>query len=484
MGEVVEEVWDAHGVSDEESALSVTESVGCANRALSGIGAVTVLGEVSGFRGPNARSGHCYFSLKDEDSSLDVIVWRWTAEKLRFELRDGLQLLVTGAFDVYKSGKMSFKAAAVRLAGEGLLRQKIDELARRLQAEGLMNPQLKRPVPAFCQRVCVVTSLSGSVIEDVRRTLARRNPLVAIDVIGAPVQGTDAPPVIVKALRAAERTAPDAILLVRGGGSLEDLMPFNDEAVARAVADITTRVPVVTGIGHEPDTSIADMVASRRASTPTAAAEGVAPTFEELLSVTRQRAQRLVGSLLYRTEQLGTGTENQSQRLSAAMGARLAATRQTVGVLGASTVLKDPTSFVTRRLETLELSAERLDGAMGAYLRRRRETLGPLGVRLANGGARICSGPAQTVQAQGARLVTAGPTAVQRFEAQLGRQAAALDALSPLKVLGRGYGILESEEGHVIDSVAAAQAGEHVSVRLKDGRVLAQVTGTAPARTE
>lgn len=467
-------------LGDGDPALSVTEALALANQALTGIGPVTVLGEVSGFRGPNARSGHCYFSLKDEDSSVDAIVWRWTAEKLRFPLRDGLQLLVTGSFDVYKTGKMSFKATSVRLAGEGLLRQKVDELARKLQAEGLMNPALKRPVPAFCQRVCVVTSLSGSVIEDVKRTLARRNPLVKVDVIGCPVQGADAPPVIVRALYAAEQDAPDAILLVRGGGSLEDLMAFNDESVARAVADITQRVPVVTGIGHEPDTSIADMVASRRASTPTAAAEGVAPSFDEICSITQQRADRLTGSLLHLTERLGSQDEALAQRLSAAMGARLSQASARVEVLGASTVLKDPTRFVTVRLESLELTAERLDSAIVGALDRGRSDVDPLGVRLTGAGSRLCAVPTHTVEGLAVRLATAGPAAVQRFDAQLGRQVAALDALSPLKVLGRGYGILTTADGHVIDSVRQASVGEKVAVRLSDGSVQAQVTGVAP----
>lgn len=138
---------------------------------------MTVVGEVSGFRGPNARSGHCYFEVKDGGASMSVIVWRGTHQKLSFELRDGLEVQLTGKFDIYKgSGRMSFVASRVEASGEGLLRQRIAELARRLQVEGLMDDRRKRPIPAFCSRVCVVTSLSGSVIEDVKRTLARRNP--------------------------------------------------------------------------------------------------------------------------------------------------------------------------------------------------------------------------------------------------------------------------------------------------------------------
>ena len=174
-------------------AVSVSEAVALAKGAVSSWPTLVVNGEVSGFRGPNARSGHCYFEVKDDGASMSVIVWRGTAAKMGFQLRDGLAVQLTGKFDVYKaSGKLSFVASKVEAAGEGLLRQQVAELARALEREGLMDPARKRHVPAFCSRVCVVTSLSGSVIEDVKRTLARRNPLVEIDVVGCSVQGADA----------------------------------------------------------------------------------------------------------------------------------------------------------------------------------------------------------------------------------------------------------------------------------------------------
>ena len=254
-----------------QEPISVSDAVALAKGAVSSWPTLVVNGEVSGFRGPNARSGHCYFEVKDDGASMSVIVWRGTAAKMGFQLRDGLAVQLTGKFDVYQaSGRLSFVASRVEAAGEGLLRQQVAELARRLEREGLMDPARKRRIPAFCSRVCVVTSLSGSVIEDVRRTLARRNPLVEIDVVGCSVQGADAPATIMRALGVAAASRPEAILLVRGGGSFEDLMCFNDEALARAIA--ACPVPVVTGIGHEPDTTIADRVADRRASTPTAAA--------------------------------------------------------------------------------------------------------------------------------------------------------------------------------------------------------------------
>ena len=263
---------------DAEQALSVSQAVSLAAGAIDTVPQLTVLGEVTGFRGPNARSGHCYFQIKDDSSAVDCIVWKGTYLKRAFDLRDGLQVQFTGKFDLYKpTGRMSFKASSFSLAGEGLLRQQVAQLAERLRREGLMDLDRKRKIPVFCTRVAVVTSLSGAVIDDVKRTLRRRNPLVELLCVGAKVQGEGAPQELIRGLEraAAIQPAPDCILLVRGGGSFEDLMTFNDEALARAVASCP--VPVVTGIGHEPDTSICDMVGDRRCSTPTAAAESVAP---------------------------------------------------------------------------------------------------------------------------------------------------------------------------------------------------------------
>jgi len=175
---------------------------------------------------------------------------------------------------------LQFVVRQLEPAGEGRLRMQVAELARRLEAEGLMSPERKRRIPSHPSRIAVVTSPRGKAVHDVLRTLRRRYPLAEVLVAGVAVEGDGAPSEIVEGLRVAAAAQPDVVLLVRGGGSYEDLMPFNAESVARAV--VASPVPVVTGIGHEPDTSIADMVADLRASTPTAAAESVAPSVEEL----------------------------------------------------------------------------------------------------------------------------------------------------------------------------------------------------------
>lgn len=316
--------------------------------ALHGVPKITVLGEVTGFRGPNARSGHCYFQIKDESAALECIVWKGTYDKRAFDLRDGLQVLFTGTFDLYKpTGKMSFKASSFTLAGEGLLRQQVAQLAEKLRREGLMEPERKRRIPVFCTRVAVVTSLSGAVINDVKRTLRRRNPMVEVMCVGAKVQGEGAPAELVEGLRraAAITPAPDCILLVRGGGSFEDLMTFNDEGLARAVA--ACPVPVVTGIGHEPDNSICDMVSDRRCSTPTAAAESVAPEFSELVSALDGREQRLQRVLEGKIARAASACDGLGGRLGRAMDVRLERERRSLDAFATRPVSPAPrTSWI------------------------------------------------------------------------------------------------------------------------------------------
>lgn len=434
-------------------AVSVSDAVALAKGAVSSWPTLVVNGEVSGFRGPNARSGHCYFEVKDDGASMSVIVWRGTAAKMGFQLRDGLAVQLTGKFDVYKaSGKLSFVASKVEAAGEGLLRQQVAALARALEREGLMDASRKRHVPAFCSRVCVVTSLSGSVIEDVKRTLARRNPLVEIDVVGCSVQGADAPATIVRALAVAAASRPDAILLVRGGGSFEDLMCFNDEGLARAIA--ACPVPVVTGIGHEPDTTIADMVADRRASTPTAAAESVAPAIDE---VERQMLQRQVR--LGRAMSAALGLRRQrlvsSARLMAgSVDADLSRRRVALDALGARRALSDPYASLRDREVDLMQTEQRLHDAIPRSLALSGERCRQLATRLDS---------------------VAG-SMLRPAEGTLARLAAALDALSPLSVLARGYAIARDARGSVLKDASTLAPGDEVSVLLGDGSFDATVT--------
>lgn len=437
----------------DERVLSVSEAVRLAKGAVSSIPAFVVVGEVSGFRGPNARSGHCYFEVKDAESSMSVIVWRGIYAGCGFKLRDGLKIQMTGSFDVYRgSGRLSFIAKSLAMEGEGQLRQQVAALARKLEREGLMDPARKRPIPRFCTRVAVVTSLSGSVIEDVRRTLARRNPLVEILEVGCSVQGPEAPATIIRALDVAAAAHPDCILLVRGGGSFEDLMTFNDEALARAVA--ACPIPVVTGIGHEPDTSICDMVSDRRQSTPTAAAESVAPAFDELVSITQTRASRLARAfgqtVALSQERMGVLASELAQAMRGGLSARAAQ----LDAYAARPCLTDPAAQLHARETDLMQTAERLQGAMPRILRRQGDAV-----------------------AQGERHLRALPGRILRpFEAVVARSASTLEALSPLKVLSRGYAIVRDGNGHVVSRAASLAVGQEVFVLVGQGSFAAQVS--------
>ncbi|MDO4437137.1 MAG: exodeoxyribonuclease VII large subunit [Coriobacteriaceae bacterium] len=457
-------------------ALSVSQAAELAAGALNNIPKITVLGEVTGFRGPNARSGHCYFQIKDESAALDCIVWKGAYAKRAFDLRDGLQVQFTGTFDLYKpTGKMSFKASSFTLAGEGLLRQQVAQLAEKLRLEGLMEAERKRRVPVFCTRVAVVTSLSGAVINDVKRTLRRRNPLVEVVCVGAKVQGEGAPAELIEGLRraAAITPAPDCILLVRGGGSFEDLMTFNDEALARAVA--ACPVPVVTGIGHEPDNSICDMVSDRRCSTPTAAAESVAPEFSELVHVLDTREQRLQAAC----SSLVTGAVSESdlarERMERAMRVRLDRLRLVVEQASRRPCLTDPTNIVDRRRIELAQTSDRLLLAGDRVQERFAADLEQIAPRLAastSGFAR----KRHELDLAASRMRATGAQMLSAPMAGLGRAAAALDALSPLKVLGRGYSIAYDGAGAVATHASSFAEGDALRVRMADGDVFGTVT--------
>ena len=460
----------------EGDALSVSQAVELAAGALDNIPQLTVLGEVTGFRGPNARSGHCYFQIKDDSSAVDCIIWKGSYAKRTFELRDGMQVQFTGKFNLYKpTGRMSFVARSFTLAGEGLLRQQVAQLAEKLRREGLMEPDRKRHIPVFCTRVAVVTSLSGAVIDDVKRTLRRRNPLVELVCVGAKVQGEGAPAELIEGLRraAAIQPAPDCILLVRGGGSFEDLMTFNDEGLARAVA--ASSIPVVTGIGHEPDTSICDMVSDRRCSTPTAAAESVAPAMSELVDVLRTREQRLAAALASAVGTADAEVSGFSQRVARAMEGYL--DRLCLGVEAAASrpCLASPENIVDRRRGELAQTADRFQLACERSHARFTDGLSRLAPQLAASTSGF-AGKRHALTLAATQLGHVGRGLLGDAGASLARDAASLDALSPLKVLARGYSIAYDGAGAVATQTSSFKAGDGLRVRMVDGDVYGTVT--------
>ncbi len=241
---------------------------------------VWVRGEVSNFI--RASSGHLYFTLKDSSASLRCVMWRNTAIRQSFIPRDGEAIEVHGSISVYEaSGQYQLYADMLRPVGEGALYQEFLRLKALLEAEGLFDPERKRPIPPRPQRIGVVTSPTGAALQDILNTLKRRYPLVEVVLAPTPVQGEEAPQGIIKALQDVVRIAnPEVIILARGGGSIEDLWAFNNEQVARTIA--SSPVPIITGVGHETDFTIADFVSDLRAPTPTAAAELASPNQVDL----------------------------------------------------------------------------------------------------------------------------------------------------------------------------------------------------------
>ncbi|MCX6037109.1 MAG: exodeoxyribonuclease VII large subunit [Chloroflexi bacterium] len=257
---------------------------------------IWVQGEISNLSRP--ASGHIYFTLKDSGASLRCVMWKGEAARLRFAPQDGMAIDAHGSLGIYEvSGQYQLYADSLRPLGEGALYQEFLRLKALLEAEGLFDTARKRPIPASPRRIGIVTSPSGAALRDMLNTLRRRMPLAEVTLAPAPVQGDEAPLALVAALRTLNRVAaPEVILLARGGGSIEDLWAFNDERVVRAVTD--SQAPVITGIGHETDFTLADFAADLRAPTPTAAAElATAITVLDLQQTLIEMAQILEGSM-------------------------------------------------------------------------------------------------------------------------------------------------------------------------------------------
>ena len=439
--------------SEEKGAFTVTQAMNAAKRGLEKI-RLTVIGEVSEF---NDKPGYkaAYFTVHDDECSMPCLMWRDRYRASGVELQAGALVELTGNFSCYPAkGRMQFSVSSIQLAGEGKLRMQVAQLARKLQTEGLMDPQRKHRVPALPRRIAVVTSPRGKAVHDVLRTLRRRYPLGELLICGVPVEGTDAPVRIIEGLEAAcaARPAPDVILLVRGGGSYEDLMPFNDEHLARAVA--ACAIPVVTGIGHEPDNSICDMVADYRCSTPTAAAEAIAPSTDELASKLNN-ATALLGSALANYLQT-----QQSQ----------------VARLLDRPLWHDSHYLTGPYLQLLDTMGDRLVRAIPDTLNSDAHALDLLHERLRLALPRLVTTQAHRLEVNRGQLAHLGPQIGMRFGRDVALGAAKLDALSPLKTLSRGYSITYAQDGHtVIDTVEHVTKGDVIHVQVQDGKIACNV---------
>ena len=391
-----------------------------------------------------SAAGHCYFTLKDDKAQLRCVIFRDERLMMPFEARTGLRLVAHGHLDVFEpQGAYQLYVESLQPSGFGDLALRFEALKAKLAAEGLFEQSRKRPLPQYPQTIGVVTSLSGAVLHDIRRVLARRWPLARVVVSACQVQGTGAAQTIVAALRRVARwtddetgRATDVVILARGGGSLEDLWPFNDEAVVRAIA--AHPCPIVVGVGHETDVTLSEFAADVRAATPSVAAELIVP------SRTEERA---------RLDGLGN-------RLRAAQGRALGDRRQSLNN------------------ETRALDALRPEAVLAAE----RERIGLLLDRAARVLQRRLEIDRTLVGRQAEMLpaLIAGRLALSR--ADLGRQSASLSALSPYATLERGYSIVRGPTGAVLRDPRAVSKGDPISIQLQHGELGARVERTPESR--
>ncbi|MDC7823910.1 exodeoxyribonuclease VII large subunit [Pseudomonas sp. BLCC-B13] len=430
----------------DREALSVSQLNNRARLLLEDVFAqVWVEGEISNLAKP--ASGHLYFTLKDSQAQVRCALFRQNAARVRQALRDGLAVRVRGKVSLFEGrGDYQLILDTVEPAGDGALRLAFEALKEKLSAEGLFASERKRALPAHPQRIGIVSSPTGAVIRDIISVFRRRAPQVALTLIPTAVQGREATAQIVRALQLADRAGFDAIILARGGGSLEDLWCFNEEAVARAVADCVT--PIVSAVGHETDVSISDFVADVRAPTPSAAAELLAPDSSDL--------QRRLDSL--------------SRRLALSLRTRLS--REQLRLDGLARRLRHPGERLRQQAQRLDDLDMRLRRAFAQQSSSRQERLARLEGRLhAQHPGRALALLRQRLDSLGERLPRAIELQLRQQRRQLENLAQTLHIVSPLATLGRGYSILLDERGQAVRSAAQTHPGQRLKARLGEGEL-------------
>lgn len=414
---------------------------------------VFVIGEISGVR--LAASGHYYFTLKERDALLRCVCFRQTARYLKFKPQDGIAVTARGRIDVYEvRGEYQLLVEHLEPQGHGALQLAFEQLKKKLASEGLFDPARKRPIPRFPRRIGIVTSPTGAAIRDLLQILERRFPGLHIRLFPAQVQGEGSIEEVTRGIEYFSQSGwADVVIVGRGGGSLEDLWTFNEEAVARAIAACT--VPVISAVGHETDFTIADFTADLRAPTPSAAAELAVCTREQVL------------------EQIGVA----ESKLRQAMRYRLATAHRKLyerGVDRAGPLLDRRIGRASQRVDECDYN---LRHAIGRWLEARRAGTRELDARLraldlrlrfAHTRRRLDLARAASIEITKSRL--------EGMRRRLDTLSAQLGQLSPLRVLERGYAIVQDEAGRVVKVAASAPPGSAIGVRLAHGRIEARVT--------
>jgi exodeoxyribonuclease VII large subunit len=481
--------------------FTVSEISGAIKRTLEGeFGRVRVRGEITEMK--RYPSGHIYFSLKDEGAKLSGIVWRTSVARLGLTPENGVEVIATGRISAYGE-RSSYQMIVERMeyAGAGALLARIEALRVRLAAEGLFDASRKLPLPVLPRVIGVVTSERGAVIQDIRTTILRRFPRhllvwpVAVQGEGAALQIADA---IAGFDALPDRMRPDVLIVARGGGSLEDLMAFNEEIVLRAVA--ACRIPLISAVGHETDTTLIDFVSDRRAPTPTAAAEMAIPARADLLADVAQKAARLAGALAHVTRErrlrllhaerllpdlpslLGTARQrldDRGDRLVMALPRLLERRRAAVAAFGGR--LPDLPSMLIAARERVRDRAGRLVLALPNLVTIRGHALGLAEQRLFSGLRQAVGAVHQRAGRILGRLTDGVPRArLREARARLDGTSARLESVSPLAVLARGYALVTNPAGAPITQAAGVKPGARMRLRFADGEVRATADGARP----
>lgn len=447
----------AYSVSDINRYIKTVVS---GDFALHGL---VIAGEISNYK-PHP-SGHVYFTLKDSGSQLRCVMWKSdTYSGIRHRMADGQKVLVSGDITVYEAGGYyQLQAKNIELAGIGDLYAEFEKRKQKLAAEGLFDPEHKLPIPKFPRTVGIVTARQGDALRDIVSTLKRRNPYVQPILCPAKVQGDGAVQAICHAIRVLEAKKVDLILVCRGGGSIEDLWAFNEEMVARCVYDCT--VPIISGVGHEPDVTIIDYVSDRRAPTPTGAAEmAVLPVSDTEAKLVDRHAE-LTGAMAAILERLRERVTQEARMLSGnSPEAVLKNQRESVNALR-ERLVRDMTQEVSKLRERTAFSENKE--------RMRRQVL------------RLLAADREKADEEetGKRMLAAVTRNVTRCRELLISGAGRLEAVSPLQKISCGYGYLTGKEGSAVRSVTDVSEGDEIRVYLRDGSISANVTEVTEQKT-
>ena len=413
------------------------------------LGRVYLTGEISNFR---LRPTHQYFSLKDENAIISATMFQSAFKKIQFRPEEGMKVLVIGKVSVFeKSGQYQINIEHMEPDGVGALYLAYEQLKKKLETEGLFSLP-KKPIPQFPKKIAILTSESGAVIQDIQTTVARRFPIVQLVLYPTVVQGVHAVNSILKNLDLVEQEDYDVVIIGRGGGSIEDLWAFNEEPVVRRVAELS--IPVISSVGHETDTTLIDFVSDMRAATPTAAAEIATPVLMEIHQQLR----------------------NLQTRLEQALSRQLQIKRERMQALVNASIFQNPERIYQvyqQRVDQLEM---RLQQMMQQSVQHKRQQLVKHQHRLELGSpSRRVQTEKQALQYLAKRLEQAQGQLMKDKKQQFQRVIQQLDLLSPLKIMNRGYGILQQEET-IIKSVDQLEVNQELTIQLVDGTVRSKVT--------